>query len=109
MTEFSILTLKDGELITEQSMIVDLLSLPSSDPIAFAYGVSQGKYYSKTGMETKKIDHGANFRELAQEYLRGFLFGYTGILIPEGTRIKKGQEQNNYFHNLNQYGTNNRI
>ena len=109
MTEFSTVTLKNGELIIEQSMIVDLHNLPSSDPIAFAYGISRGKYYAKTGMETKKIDHGVNFRELAQEYLRGFLFGYKGILIPEGTRIEKGQEQNSYFHNLNLNGADNKL
>ena len=45
----------------------------------------------KLGGSTKL--HGSKFRELAQEYLRGFLFGWTGILVPEGTKIKNGQER----------------
>jgi hypothetical protein len=77
----------------------DLHSIPSKDPLAFAgginFGISQRK---KTGI----INHGLKHSELSQEYLRGFLYGYKGILIPEGTKIKKGQEQNFSLLHLDQ-------
>ncbi len=78
---------------------VDINTINSGDPLAFAYGVSRGIQVRKmaaTFTDSKKI-HGSNFSELSPEYLRGFLLGYKGFLVPEGTKFRKGQEQS-FFH-----------
>ena len=98
MTTFGTLEIENGEAIVKDKMEFDLNSLPSSDPMAFGYGISRGQRLVKEAQKNKYIDydfmkiHGSKFSELAPEYLRGFLFGYKGILVPEGTKIKKGQE-----------------
>lgn len=81
-----------------ETIRLDINKMPSSDPIAFSYGISRGiqfnkqkvadKYYSPTYEQI----HGSKYRELAKEYLRGFKLGYRGILLPEGTPIRKGTE-----------------
>lgn len=88
---------ENGEI--ENKLKIDLKSMPSSDPIAFSYGIHSGQNAVKKKNADKNyvINHGSKFSDLDQEYLRGFLFGYKGILIPEGTKIKKGTEQT-YFH-----------
>lgn len=91
MTTFATMNNK-AEII--HKIELDLSKLPSSDPIAFGYGIQQGQYHQKT---TSKINHGSKHSELSQEYLRGFLLGYKGILVKEGTKIRKGEEQN-YWH-----------
>jgi len=80
---------------------VDINLLPSADPFAFAYGIHRGQYHLKN--KDNVIDHGSKHSELAQEYLRGFLFGYKQILIPEGTKIRKGQEQSYALLHLDTY------
>lgn len=77
----------------------------SSNPLAFSYGMSRAiqlkkeeesltdfqkkyEYYS-----TFESIHSSKYSELSQEYLRGFKLGYTGILLPEGTKIRKGTER----------------
>lgn len=94
MTTFGTLTQK-GEVINK--IKVDLNNVPSTDPIAFMFGVKSGQDRIHYEQELKHyrdpIKHGSLHSELAQEYLRGFLYGFKGILIPEGTKIKKGQEQ----------------
>lgn len=81
----------------EETIRLDINKLPSRDPLAFAYGINKGQWYIKQGTDHSKIDHGDKHSELAQEYLRGFLLGYRGLLIEEGTKIKKGQEQTMWF------------
>lgn len=84
-----------------KTFALNLQNIPSSDPLAFAYGLHTGQMYLKETQEKKvmhvRINHGSPHRELAQEYLRGFLLGYRGILVPEGTKIRKGEEQS-FFH-----------
>lgn len=87
---------KDGTISNE--IKINLNELPSSDPIAFGYGISNGQRHARSKAQ---VNHGSNFRELAPEYLRGFLFGYRGILVVEGTKFRKGQEQSFYFHDKN--------
>ena len=108
MTEFASISIRNGELVKDHSIQIDLNRVPSNDPLAFAYGVSRGQYYAKLESQGKfdnyppnKVNHGSPFRELAQEYLRGFLLGKMGILVKEGTRIRKGQELNYYFSGEN--------
>src|ERR1039457_5138156 len=99
MTTFGTLEIENGEAVVKDEMKLDLNTLPSSDPMAFGYGIAKGQWTIRKANEAgrdyiynfKKI-HGSNYKELAQEYLRGFLFGYKGILVPEGTKIKKGEE-----------------
>jgi len=89
MTTFG--TLQPDGILTDE-LELDISTLPSGDPIAFAYGFW-------TGLKLRKEEyppsnpHGSKFSELAPEYLRGFLLGYKFILVPEGTKIKKGQER----------------
>lgn len=96
-------TLNADGSVTE-NLSVDLSKVPSSDPIAFAYGVARGRSMANDdkpkSYSPKKI-HGSNFSGLAKEYLRGFLFGYKGILVPEGTKIVKGQEMTLALMNKN--------
>jgi len=87
---------KSGEV--KINLEVDLNTLPSADPIAFGYGISYGRSMHE---KRKAPDHGLKHSELSPEYLRGFLFGYTGILVPEGTKIRKGQEANFSLLHLN--------
>lgn len=103
MTLFANAILQNNNLELEDSIEIDLNKVPSSDPIAFSYGLFRGKSYKPNPNvnETFEVIHGANYREISQEYLRGFLLGRTGILIEEGTKIKKGQESNYYFSNKN--------
>jgi len=77
---------------------IDLNNIPSSDPMAFGYGIAQGQKYLKGGSyyTNFKDMHGSNYSEIAQEYLRGCKFGATGMLLPEGFKIPKGCEFN-YF------------
>lgn len=94
--------IKNGTVVPiVQAFEVDLRTVPSSDPLAFVMGISRGKFYAanrdKLHNGLMKIDHGCNHRDLAKEYLRGFLLGYRGILVKEGTRILKGCEQT-LFH-----------
>lgn len=113
----------DSNGIVTKEMNIDLNSLPSSDPLAFGYGINAGQRKLKLDLESgnKKIRgytidknnhyhrikyeeiHGAKFSDLAQEYLRGFLFGYKTILVPEGTKIKKGEELCYTLLHLNTY------
>lgn len=95
MTTFGIME-QDGTVIDKVE--IDLSKVPSNDPIAFMFGYMKGRTRrkdfdagEKLGKSTKL--HGSKFSELAQEYLRGFLFGWAGILVPEGTKIKNGQER----------------
>ncbi len=91
---------KDGTVTNE--MVIDLNTLPSSDPLAFGYGVHAGKQYALLGNEVWRWKgHGSNHRELAPEYLRGFLLGAKGILVAEGTRFRKGQERSYFFSDKN--------
>ena len=46
------------------------------------------------------IKHGSKFTELAPEYLRGFLYGFKGLLVPEGTKFRKGNECTLALHHL---------
>lgn len=96
-TEFGYFDEK-GKLI--KTLTIDLSTVPSSDPIAFAYGINSGQRCVK---EKLRVDHGAKHSELAPEYLRGFLFGYKGILVPEGTKIRKGEEQSYRLIDLNTF------
>lgn len=95
MTTFGTLQ-KDGTVTNK--IEVELNTVPSNDPLSFMYGVKSGqdriKYEKDTPIKyhRESINHGSLYRDLSQEYLRGFLYGYKGILIPEGTKIKKGQE-----------------
>lgn len=86
-----------GEIVHQIEL--DINELPSSDPLAFATGIACGQRHAILG--ESRIIHGAKHSELAQEYLRGFLLGYRGILVPEGTKIKKGQEQSFALYHLN--------
>lgn len=89
MTLFATLQ-PDGSLTDELEL--DLHKLPSNDPLAFGYGISTGlKLRGERYPDFRKV-HGSNHSELAPEYLRGFLLGYKKILVPEGTKIKKGEE-----------------
>ena len=108
MTEFATMSLENGGLVKNHSIQIDLNRIPSNDPLSFAYGISRGQYYAKLESQGKfdnyppnKVNHGSPFRELSQEYLRGFLLGKMGILVKEGTRIRKGQELNYYFFDKN--------
>ena len=99
-TKFGTL-LESGEVVDEMS--VDLNQLSSNDPMAFAYGMQCGRVQKKNDgqyrystQRFKKV-HGSNYRELSMEYLRGFKLGYTGILLPEGIKIRKGTE-NGYLN-----------
>lgn len=94
MTTFGTLT-REGVLVDK--MEIDLNSLPSSDPLAFGYGIAKGKRYKQEDFQTFEEIHGSKYSELSQEYLRGFLLGNKGILIKEGVKIKKGYERN-YYH-----------
>ncbi len=98
MTKFGTLELKNGIAIEKDVIELDLNTLPSTDPLAFGYGVSYGQ---RCARNKTKIDHGSKHSELAQEYLRGFLVGFRGILVPEGTKIKKEQETNYSLSSLN--------
>jgi hypothetical protein len=75
---------------------INLQNVPSSDPLAFAYGLNRGQMYSKEAEQKKslhvKVDHGAPHRELAQEYLRGFL-----LEIRVLDHIILSPEPNQYF------------
>lgn len=90
MTKFGELVIENGVAKEKNVMELDLNNLPSKDPIAFGYGLSYG---DRCVRNKEKPDHGMKHSELSQEYLRGFLLGYRGILVPEGTKIKKGYEQ----------------
>jgi len=93
MTKFGTLALENGRLVEKHTMELDLNNLPSSDPIAFGYGIHSGQRCLKEKIQAMDVKHGSKHSELAQEYLRGFLLGYKGILVPEGTKIKKGYER----------------
>lgn len=92
-----------------KTLEVDISSLSSSDPLAFAYGISRGKNLvienNKKNECSKIVDfkeiHESNYKELTLEYLRGFKLGYTGILLPEGTKIPKGTERSYFDCNKN--------
>jgi hypothetical protein len=93
---------KDGSV--EEHLKVDVNKLPSSDPFAFGFGISSGVRFRKQTeaapddrYKTFEQLHGVKYREIAQEYLRGFLLGYKGILVKEGTKIRKGMERT-LFH-----------
>lgn len=103
MTLFANAIIRDGKVELKDSIEIDLNKMPSSDPIAFSYGYFRGRSYKENPnvAETFKVVHGANYRELSQEYLRGYLLGRKGILIKEGIKIKKGQESNSYFWDQN--------
>jgi hypothetical protein len=93
------------ELIKQFEVDLNTVS-SSSDPLAFVLGVSNGQYnaaYKSKKNRNHVVNHGVKYSELAPEYLRGFLFGYRGILVPEGTKIRKGQEQNLALSHLNTY------
>jgi hypothetical protein len=84
---------KDFNVI--ETIEVDIHSIKSDDPIAFAYGVSRGmqcQSKSKYDRWDSKSIHGSLHSELAPEYLRGFLLGFKGYLVPEGTKLRKGDE-----------------
>ena len=103
MTTFGRLE-QDGTKIDKVE--IDLSKVPSNDPIAFMFGYMEGRTKRKDFDAREKLGgstklHGSKFRELAQEYLRGFLFGWTGILVPEGTKIKNGQEASYALFELN--------
>lgn len=86
---------KDYKVV--KTIEVDLTTINSKDPIAFAYGVAKGiatRTKSKYDRWDSRSIHGSLFSHLAPEYLRGFLLGYKQFLIPEGTRMMKGQELN---------------
>lgn len=85
----------DAKGNTETTLECNLNELPSSNPLAFGYGISRGQQYLKGEQKhmPDKINHGSKWSELAPEYIRGFLFGYRSILVAEGTKIKKGQER----------------
>lgn len=89
MTTFATLQ-PDGTLTDELEL--DINKMPSKDPIAFSYGFWVGIRLRKEKYPLSNL-HGGKFSELAQEYLRGFLLGYKSILVPEGTKIKKGEER----------------
>lgn len=95
-------TIDEKGVVTE-TMSLDITKLPSHDPLSFAYGISRGQQSVKQKKEDKYfvINHGSNHRDLAKEYLRGFLYGYKGVLVLEGTKIMKGQEQSYALHHLN--------
>jgi hypothetical protein len=67
MTKFANVKLENGELKEPTSFNVDLNSLDSSDPLAFAFGVLQAKAGSK--LPNKRS---AEYKKLAPEYIRGF-------------------------------------
>jgi len=90
MTKFGTLSIENGVAVEKDVMELDLNRLPCSDPIAFGYGISFGQRCLKNKFNPVDVDHGTKHSELAPEYLRGFLFGYRGILVPEGTKIEKG-------------------
>lgn len=71
---------------------VDINKIESFDPLAFAYGVSSGVIWRDKDIRGKKIHGDSRFTDLAPEYLRGFLLGYKGFLVPEGTKFRKGNE-----------------
>jgi len=90
MTLFA--TLQPNGSLTDE-LELDLHKLPSKDPLAFGYGISTGlKLRGEKYPDFKRVHGGGKWSELAQEYLRGFLLGYKSILVPEGTKIKKGEE-----------------
>ena len=90
MTQFGTLN-QDGTVTN--TMTIELNNVPSSDPIAFSYGLFKGQQWSKDKVyKSFKDVHGSNYREIANEYLRGFKLGSTGILLPEGYKIRKGTE-----------------
>lgn len=107
MTVFGTATgVEGGSLKVETNFTVDLNQVPSSDPLAFMFGANGGagerkrllQEHGKSWYEWRgQYNHGCNWRELAPEYIRGFLFGFMGILVPEGTKIRKGEEQT-WFH-----------
>lgn len=108
MTKFGTLELVNGKLVEKDVMHIDINQMPSSDPLAFAAGIHAGqrelryKNENRTRRSFEEV-HGSKYSELAQEYLRGFLFGFTQILVPEGTKIRKGQESCFALHHLNTY------
>lgn len=99
MTRLATLIIENGIPVLQNEISVDLKDVPSSDPLAFMAGVQKGQHNAQLLSKDRshKIDHRAKFTELAPEYIRGFLFGFRGILVPEGTKIRKGEEQN-LFH-----------
>ena len=94
MTMFGTLT-KTGEVVDK--IEVELNTVPSSDPLAFMYGVYKGQSYLGSQKNVRPINHDSLFRDLDPEYLRGFLYGFRNILVSEGTEFEKGQEQS-YIH-----------
>lgn len=106
MSKVTHVEIKDGKLEEVSNMEINFNSLPSSDKLAFGYGLARGQHYlkvnkGKNSWQKEPMKHGSNHRELAPEYLRGFLLGYKGILVPEGTKIKKGEEQSLYHFDKN--------
>lgn len=98
----------DAQGNVTETIKLDINKLPSSDPLAFAYGISSGIQHKQQVIDNQshrnksfKEIHGSNYRKLAQEYLRGFLLGYNGILVKEGTKIKKGHERTLLHHKDN--------
>lgn len=98
------------DFTVETDLEVDVHTLPSHDPLAFGMGIASGQARLKLIQRKKTeriyaepINHGSNHSELVPEYLRGFLFGYKNILVPEGTKIKKGQEQSYALLHLNTF------
>lgn len=95
--------------VVTKHLEIDLNNIPSKDPIAFAFGLSRAIQQRKKEDEKRILDrkdtfeeiHGSKYRELSQEYLRGYKLGYVGILLPEGTKIRKGTESNYFDYHLN--------
>lgn len=98
MTKFATLKIENGVAVETDVMNLDLSTIPSSDPLSFAWGLRQGQNCLKNKTEP---NHGSKHTDLSQEYLRGFLVGYRGILVPEGTKMKKGDEISYRLSHLN--------
>lgn len=92
-TLFGTLEIENGIAVVKNEQRVDLSTLPSPDPLAFMMGIRTGQEKVNTYRKFENI-HGCKFNELASEYIRGYLFGRTGILVAEDTKIRKNQMDN---------------